>query len=278
MRRWPTSWPLSAPASSGCWGAPEADVSRPDPVVEESPVLAGLSSASVQGRVALGPRAGTRLMALGRDPKAQWVSSGGPRHAHLYGFDLHANVAVDGEDRERLEQLCRYLLRPAIAQDRLRLTQDGRIVLELKTAWADGTSHLVFEPLDLLTRLAAIVPRPRVNLILYHCVLAPNARWRAAVVSYAPSAVEPPLAAAISTATDAPSVSGTASLPSRRNWTWAQLMQRAFDVDVLLCRACDGRLRLIAIILDPRTIRGMLRSLGLATEAADRAPPSPYPG
>jgi hypothetical protein len=52
----------------------------------------------------------------------------------------------------------------------------------------------------------------------------------------------------------------------------------SFDLDVLLCRACDGRLRLIAIILDPRTIRGMLRSLGLATEAADRAPRSPYRG
>jgi hypothetical protein len=70
-------------------------VSRPDPVVEEFPVLAGLSSASVQGRVALGPRAGTRLTALGRDQEAQWVSSGGPRHAHLDGFDLHANVAVE---------------------------------------------------------------------------------------------------------------------------------------------------------------------------------------
>jgi hypothetical protein len=67
------------------------------------------------------------------------LTPGGPRHAHLDGFDLHANVAVDGEDRERLEQLCRYLLRPAIAQDRLRLTQDGRIVLELKTAWESVT-------------------------------------------------------------------------------------------------------------------------------------------
>jgi hypothetical protein len=257
--------------------SPEANVSRADPVVEESPALAGLSSASVQGRVALGPRAGTRLMALGRDPEAQWVSSGGPRHAHLDGFDLHANVAVDGEDRERLEQLCRYLLRPAVAQDRLRLNQDGRIVLELKNAWADGTSHLVFEPLDLLARLAALVPRPRVNLILYHGVLAPHARLRPAVVSYgAASAVEPPPEAAASTATNAPSASGTASLPSRRGWTWAQLMRRAFDVDVLVCRACGGRLRLIATILDPGTIRAMLRSLGLATEAADRGPPSAY--
>ena len=72
------------------------------------------------------------------------------RHAHVEGFDLHANVAVRGEDRERREQLCRYLLRPAVAQDRLRLTEDGRIVLELKRPWQDGTSYFVFEPLDLL--------------------------------------------------------------------------------------------------------------------------------
>jgi hypothetical protein len=52
------------------------------------------------------------LPALGHDPEAQWVTSGGPRHAHLDGFDLHANVAVRGEERERLEQLCRYILRP----------------------------------------------------------------------------------------------------------------------------------------------------------------------
>jgi Putative transposase/Transposase zinc-binding domain len=111
--------------------SPDAEGSRHDPVAEESPVLAGLSSASVQGRVALGPRAGARSLALGRDPEAEWVTSGGPRHAHVEGFDLHANVAVRGEDRERREQLCRYLLRPAVAQDRLRLTEDGRIVLEL---------------------------------------------------------------------------------------------------------------------------------------------------
>ncbi len=44
-------------------------------------------------------------------------------------------------DRARLEQLCRYLLTPALAQDRLRLTADGRVRLALKTPWADGTSH-----------------------------------------------------------------------------------------------------------------------------------------
>src|SRR3989454_11471263 len=72
------------------------------------------------------------------------------------GFDLHANVAVPAADRTRLERLCRYLLRPAVAQDRLRLLDDGRIVLTLKTAWADGTRQLVFEPLTLLEKLAAL--------------------------------------------------------------------------------------------------------------------------
>jgi hypothetical protein len=84
----------------------------------------------------------------------------GPRHAHLDGFDLHANVTVRGEDREGLEQLCRHLLRPAVAQDRLRLTDDGHVVLQLKTARSDSTSHLLFEAVDFLARLAALILRP----------------------------------------------------------------------------------------------------------------------
>jgi hypothetical protein len=256
---------------------PDAEGSRPDPVVEESPVLAGLSTASVQGRVALGPRAGARSLALGRDPEAEWVTSGGPRHAHVEGFDLHANVAVRGEDRERREQLCRYLLRPAVAQDRLRLTEDGRIVLELKRPWQDGTSHLVFEPLDLLARLAALTPRPRINLIIYHGVLAPNARVRAAVVAFGvPAAVTPaPHATDVSRETGIPGEHGTAEPDAvRRGWTWAQLMRRAFDLDVQVCPNCGGRLRLIATIADPRTIHALLLSLGARAEGDDRAPPA----
>jgi hypothetical protein len=100
---------------------------------------------------------------VGDDPDAAWVLSTALRHAHLTGFDLHANVAVPAEDRARLEHLCRYLLRPAVAQGRLRLPDDGRIVLTLETAWADGTRHLVFEPLTRLEKLAALTPQPRIN-------------------------------------------------------------------------------------------------------------------
>ncbi len=119
----------------------------------------------------------------GEEPGAPWVVSSHPRHAHLAGFDLHANVAVAAADRARLEQLCRYL-RPPVAQDRLQRLDDDYIRLTLKTPWADGTRHLLFAPLELLEKLAALTPRPQINLILYHGVLAPHARWRERVVEY----------------------------------------------------------------------------------------------
>ena len=77
-----------------------------------------------------------------------------------------------------LEQLCRHRLRPPVAQDRLQLTSDGRVLLELKGEWADGTRHLLFEPLELLEKLATLTPRPRITLVLDHGVLAPQSRWR----------------------------------------------------------------------------------------------------
>jgi hypothetical protein len=61
---------------------------------------------------------------------------------------------------------------------------DGRVLLSLKTAWADGTRHLLFEPLELLEKLAALTPRPRINLVLYHGVVGPHARWRARAAAY----------------------------------------------------------------------------------------------
>jgi Transposase zinc-binding domain/Putative transposase len=110
----------------------------PDPLSETSPVLARIVSASVQSCVALGPRAGARVRRLGDAPDLGLVTSRGPRQAQLEGFDLHANVWVPRNDRARLEQLCRYLLRPPLAQDRVRLRADGRILVELKTVHHDG--------------------------------------------------------------------------------------------------------------------------------------------
>jgi Putative transposase len=115
-----------------------------------------------------------------------------PLHAHIEGFDLHAAVAIDADDRDALERLCRYLSRPAIAQDRLELRAGDTTRVTLRHPWSDGTTHLDFARAELIARLAAFIPRPRINLVLYHGVFAPNAKLRRAVVSYGRPAPEPP--------------------------------------------------------------------------------------
>jgi hypothetical protein len=62
-----------------------------------------------------------------------------------------------------------------VATDRLHLTDDGRVRLSFRHPWNDGTTGLVFTPLELLERLAVLVPRPRINLILYFGVLGARA-------------------------------------------------------------------------------------------------------
>jgi hypothetical protein len=85
---------------------------------------------------------------------------------------------AEAHQRDKLERLCRYIARPAVSEKRLSLLDDGRIRYELKTPYRDGTTHVIFEPLDFLARLAALVPAPRVNLTRFHGVFAPNSKHR----------------------------------------------------------------------------------------------------
>ena len=95
------------------------------------------------------------------------------------GFSLHAGVAARADERKKRERLCRYISRPAVSEKRLSLTTNGNIRYQLKTPYRDGTTHVIFEPLDFLARLAALVPKPRVNLTRFHGVFAPNSKHRA---------------------------------------------------------------------------------------------------
>ncbi len=95
--------------------------------------------------------------------------------------------ALSAGQRKELERLCRYITRPAIANERLQRNRAGQVVLQLKSAFRDGTTHVVMSQLEFMQRLAALVPRPRLHLIRFHGVLAPHARLRAAVVPGKPS-------------------------------------------------------------------------------------------
>jgi hypothetical protein len=69
------------------------------------------------------------------------------------GFSLHAGVATRAHEREKLERLCRYIARPAVSTKRLSLTRHGKVRYELKTPYSDGTTHILFEPLDFMCRM-----------------------------------------------------------------------------------------------------------------------------
>jgi hypothetical protein len=60
-------------------------------------------------------------------------------------------------------------------------TRQGNVRYQLKTPYRDGTTHVIFEPLDFIARLAVLVPKPRVNLTRFHGVFAPNSSLRARV-------------------------------------------------------------------------------------------------
>jgi hypothetical protein len=132
----------------------------------------------------------------------------------------------------------------------------------------------VFEPLELLERLAAMTPRPETNLLICHGLLAPRARWRERVVAYGrvvpePTVLAPPLAAG-------PDGPGVKSSP--RAWSWAALMHRAFAIDVLACAHCGGRLRLIGTLHDPAVIRKLLAHVGMAPSGPSPGPAPPESG
>jgi len=79
-----------------------------DPLETEEPLLSQLYSASVQGRIAAGPRAGQGVVRLGDRIDAEEVEAiTGPRCASVQGFSLHADVCVPARDRRRLERLVR---------------------------------------------------------------------------------------------------------------------------------------------------------------------------
>ncbi len=153
------------------------------------------------------------------------------------GFSLHAQVLVPQGQRERLEHLCRYVARPAIATERLSLARDGRVIYGLRRHWRDGTSAVSFDPLTFIERLAALVPRPRAHQHTYHGVLAPAAPYRDLIVPGPRKGTTPSATPADCTAAHDSDAERRAKT---RRLTWAELLQRVVAIDMLKCRTAEN--------------------------------------
>ncbi len=244
---------------------------------EELDQLGVCQAAAIQGLIPFGPAAGTPTGSCATDPPP----GAGVRKklcASVRGFPLHAAVRVGAGQRERLERLCPYVTRPPLAQDRLSVTEDGKIVYRFRRPWRNGTSAVVLDPMTFLSRLAAQIPPPRFHMLSYYGVLAPAAGKRHRIVPGYEDG-EDDERREHSCARE-PLESATPNRPRRRArlyYPWAELLRRTFLVDVLAC-PCGAKRRVLSLVRDPDEIRRCPSHLGLPTEAPARAPPRAVQG
>jgi hypothetical protein len=136
----------------------------------------------------------------------------------------------------------------------------------LKKPFSDGTVAVDMDPLSLLCRLAATVPPRRFHTVRYAGVLSSHAKWRPLVVPK-PQAMTDEVARADEPDDTTPSCKGTS-----RYRPWAELLRRTFGIDVETCPKCGGRVRLLALVTEPKNVARFLRHLGEPTDLPRRAP------
>jgi hypothetical protein len=200
---------------------------------EKDPLLAKLLAATAAGAEPAGPSNKRKVVRIVLDPDERPIAKGN-LCGQSHGFNLHAATKVAANDRHGRLTLCKYILRPPLANDRLKMLDEGTVRLEFKKPWSVGTTSVELEPLALIARLAALVPPPKRHLTRYFGVLSSHAASRGQVVPV------PPAPAPLSAEPDAP-VGRSKYIP------WAELLRRTFGFE-MVCTKCKAQLRLIALI------------------------------
>jgi hypothetical protein len=229
-----------------------------DPLVEDAPALGRTLAASVQQRIAFGERMGQKVRRL----SAGFGSEGaaplrtGPHWARVQGFSGHAHTQVPAHRRDELERLLRYTARGAVSLERLTQDANGDLVYTFTHPWSDGTTGIRLTPLELLEKLAALIPLPHSHLVRYGGCLAPHSHLRGCVI---------PTPRQQGMDGEAP--------PGTPYWPWARLLGRVFGLDMTTCPFCHrGTLRIIAVITQESVITRILRHLQLASVPPPIAP------
>ena len=233
-----------------------------DPLLDNNPEFARTMAASVTQRIAFGERAGqtVRRMGSGFGYEGERPALTGPRCASVHGFSLHANTQVPAHRRDQLERLLRYTGRGAMSLERLQEDVNGELVYTFTHPWSDGTTGIRLAPLELLEKLAALVPLPYVHLVRYGGCLAPHSHLRGTI---RPTPRQQGL-------------DGAEAHTGTPYWPWARLLGRVFGLEMATCPFCRrGSLRIIAVITQGEVISKILRHL---KRAADPPPIAPARG
>jgi Putative transposase len=168
-----------------------------------------------------------------------------------------------------------------VALERLAEDAHGDLVYTFTKPWSDGTTGITLSPLELLEKLAALVPLPRVHLVRYAGCLAPHSQLRGAII---PTPRQQ-------------GVDGEEGKTDTPSWSWARLLGRVFALDMATClpplcgrrealraapsqtrQPCDlplcrcGSLRIVAAITQESVITRILRYCKLASVPPPIAP------
>jgi len=244
----------------------------PDKLFDEAPWLAENYRASVQYRIAHGPRAGQLVRRLGIQTQSEGAdhSEKGPRCAEVRGFSIHANSV--GRDKESIRRLVSYVSRPAIANDRLKATDDGALLYEFKRRWKNGTTSVKLSPFQFIERLCALVPPPYANQTRWAGVYASAARGRTKVTLdrkiQKRDSKEPP------------------QHTKKLRISWASLLKKTFQIDLSKCDRCGAPTKILGTVFSKNAVVKILKHLnfecgpparghgknGWGTELFDSAP------
>jgi hypothetical protein len=238
-------------ANDGEWSSPD-DESLQEELIPE------IQAASIRSKIAMGERKGQWVRRLGnvKFDNTHAILTGS-LCAQINGFSLHAGVYCSPWQRDKLEKLCRYVARPAVAEERLTELPNGNIMYEMKKAYSDGTTHLLFSPIEFMEKLAALVPPPRIHLTRFHGVLAPHCKIRSQIVPK-PEVKESPNE---SDKTENQGQSPESPEPTpdkKKRMKWAELLARVFLIDTKTCHECGGEMKIVAAILETEAIESIL--------------------
>ncbi len=217
------------------------------------------------------------------------------------GFSVNAGVRIEAQDRAGLEWLLRYCSRPPFALELLR-QRGAELVYHCPKPQSGGKqADLVLSPLDLIERIAALVPPPRTHRHRYYGVLAPASPLRAVVTAMAQAGPAQGGVGQSGTGEGGTREGGTgegasgsvlpgnaggsgvvamvvqapAPEPPRRfpaHYLWAVLIARIYEVFPLVCPSCGGNMRILAFVTEGVQIRRILKHIGVDAQAPPIAP------
>ena len=206
-----------------------------------------IHSSSITYQIALGKYKGQKALSFKSLPNIkQKQEKEEPFLSKYSGFSLHAGVSCKSQERKKLEHICRYISRPSLSEERLSVNDKGQVIYKLKKPYSNGTTHIILSPLDFLSRLSSLIPRPRTHLTRYHGVFAPHFKYRSLI-------------------TPKPKKEEKKEIKeNRRSYSmgWAKRLKKVFGIDIQTCSNCGGKIKIISAIEEVHVIQRILTHRG----------------